>query len=106
MTFGMLCLAIAAGLCGSLCTRASRGFTRWGWGIAAIAGYAIATVLLSWLVQRLPVGLVYAVWTGAAAVVLVAVDRVFFAVRTSRVQLGGMAVTLLGIVLLGTGTGG
>lgn len=101
MTIVVLALAIASGLSGTLFTRASRGFTRWGCALAAVVSFAMATLLLSWLVQRLPVGLVYAVWTGTAAVVLVVVDRIFFAVRTSRVQLAGMALTLLGVTILG-----
>ncbi|GAB3158203.1 multidrug efflux SMR transporter [Amycolatopsis stemonae] len=101
MTFVVLALAIASGLSGTLFTRASRGFARRVPGLAAIASFAAATLLLSWLVQRLPVGVVYAVWTGTAAVVLVLVDRIFFAVRTSPVQLAGMALTLAGVTLLG-----
>ncbi|MCR6487483.1 SMR family transporter [Amycolatopsis sp. OK19-0408] len=101
MTIVVLALAIASGLSGTLFTRASHGFTRWASALAAVVSFAMATLLLSWLVQRLPVGLVYAVWTGTAAVVLVIVDRIFFAVRTTPVQLAGMAVTLAGVTILG-----
>lgn len=103
MEFVALTFAIGSGLAGALFTRASRGFTRWGYGLAAVASYAAATALMAWLVQRLPVGLVYAVWTGAAAVILVIVDRVLFGVRSRPLQLVGMAVTLLGIAILGVG---
>ncbi|WP_290061864.1 DMT family transporter [Amycolatopsis solani] len=101
MTFLVLALAIASGLSGTLFTRASHGFKRWRPALAAVVSFACATLLLSWLVQRLPVGFVYAVWTGTAAVVLVVVDRLFFGVRTRPVQLLGMALTVLGVTILG-----
>lgn len=100
MSFVVLGVAIVSGVSGTLLTRASRGFKRWGYGVGAVAAYAVATVLLAWLVQRLPVGVVYALWTGVAAVVLLGVDRFVFKVPMDRVQLAGMAVTLVGVVLL------
>ncbi|WP_239580462.1 multidrug efflux SMR transporter [Streptomyces sp. HB132] len=101
----ILSCAVLSGLAGTLCTRASEGFTRWGYAIAALASYAAATAAMAWLVQHEPVGLVYAVWTGAAAVALVAIDRLFYEVRLSALQLAGVAATVVGIGLLGTGMG-
>jgi small multidrug resistance pump len=100
VTFVVLGLAIASGVSGTISTRASRGFRKWWWGVAGVVSYAIATVLMAWLVQRLPVGVVYAAWTGTAAAVLLLIDRVVFKVKTHPIQLVGMAITLLGVVLL------
>lgn len=101
----MLAAAVVAGVSGTLFTRASKGFSRWAYSAAAVASYGLATVLMAWLVQRLPVGVVYAVWTGAAALVLLAIDTIMFKVRTRPWQLAGMAVTLAGVALLGTVVG-
>lgn len=101
----MLAAAIASGVVGTLCTRASRGFQRWGYGLSAVAAYGLATVLLAWLVMHLPVGAVYAVWTGTAAVVLLVIDTLIFGVRITWLQRAGMLVTLTGVGLLGTALG-
>ncbi len=98
----MFVLAIGSGASGTVLTRASNGFRRVGYSLGAIAAYGVATVMLALLLQRMPVGIVYAVWTGAAAVVLLAIDRVAFQVRTSGPQLVGVAITIVGVALLGT----
>jgi small multidrug resistance pump len=100
MVFVMLGLAVASGTSGTLLTRASHGFSRWRYGLAAVLAYAVATVVMAWLVQRLAVGVVYAVWTGAAAVLLMAIDTLAFKVRTHPMQRIGMAITVAGVVLL------
>jgi small multidrug resistance pump len=94
--------AIAGGVTGTLMTRASRGFTRYRPALAAIAAYALATVLEAWLLQRIPAGVVYAVWTGTAAAVLVAVDHCVFHLPHRWPQLVGMLITLAGVAVLST----
>lgn len=98
----MFAAAIGSGVAGTLFTRASAGFRRWGYAVGAIAAYTVATFMMALLLQRLPVGIVYAVWTGAAAVVLLLVDRFVFKVEARRPQLIGMAITIAGVALLGT----
>lgn len=98
----MFAAAIGSGVTGTLFTRASKGFKRWGYSLGAIGAYAVATFMMALLLQRLPVGIVYAIWTGAAAVVLLLIDRFAFKVRTRAPQLVGMAVTIIGVALLGT----
>jgi small multidrug resistance pump len=102
----VLTLAIGSGVCGTLLTRISNGFKRWGYGLLGVVAYGIATVLLAWLVQRMPVGAVYAIWTGSAAVVLLVIDRLFFAVRIRPLQLVGMVAVLSGVMLLSIGEAG
>ncbi|MET8922529.1 SMR family transporter [Streptomyces sp. NPDC004623] len=105
MTTAVLGLAVLSGLGGTLCARASNGFTQWTFACAATLCYTVATVAMAWLVQRAPVGLIYAVWTGAASVVLVAIDRIRHQVRLSVLQSAGVVATVAGVALLGTGMG-
>lgn len=102
MSFVLSALAIASGICGTLLTRASDGFTRWGYGLASITSYMVATVLLAWLVQRFPVGVVYVLWAGAATVILLTIDILVIKIRATSLQLCGMGVTLVGVMLLAT----
>lgn len=102
MALLMLAAAIASGVTGTLCTRASQGLRRWGYTLGAVGAYGIATVLLAQLVLHLPMGVVYAVWTGSAAVILLAIDTWAYKVSTTWFQRAGMLVTLIGVALLGT----
>lgn len=98
----MLAAAVASGVSGTLCTRASQGLRRWGYALGAVAAYGVATALLSWLVLHLPLGVVYSAWTGSAAVILLAVDTLVHGVETTWVQRAGMLLTIAGVALLGT----
>ncbi len=45
----------------------SDGFTRVGWGVATCAAMAVSFVAMSQALKSLPMGTVYAVWTGIGA---------------------------------------
>ncbi len=45
----------------------SDGFTRVGWGVATCAAMAISFLAMSQALKSLPMGTVYAVWTGIGA---------------------------------------
>ena len=102
MTFLIFGLAVTSGVAGTLSARASRGSTRAQYAVMAAASYAVATLAEAWLVQRVPVGIVYAVWTGTAAAVLLGIDRVVFKERVTTVQVVGTVLVLVGVGLLGT----
>ena len=103
MIVPVLLLAISSGVSGTLLTRASRGFKRWKFGLLAVLAYALATVLLSWLMQQMPVGAVYAIWTGSASVVLLVIDRLLFSVHIRPLQYVGIFAVLSGVILLSVG---
>lgn len=102
MTFLVLVAAVTSGVTGTLCTRASQGLRRWNYALGAVAAYGMATVLLAWLVLYVPLGVVYAVWTGSAAVILLLIDTLAYGVVTTWVQRAGMLLTLIGVALLST----
>lgn len=103
MIYAIFGLAIASGVSGTLLTRASQGFRKWHFGLLAVFCYAAATILMGWLVQRIPVGVVYAMWTGVAAVVLLVADRLVYKERLTPMQFVGTGVALVGVVLLSGG---
>lgn len=60
-----MALAIAVEVAGSTALKASEGLSRPGPTAAVLAAYAVTFYLLSVLVRRLPLGVVYPVWAGA-----------------------------------------
>lgn len=104
MDYLLLVLTVAVGVCGTLSIRASRGLRRPVPVLVALICYAAATVGLARLVLTMPVGVLYAVWAGLASVTLLAIDWLVFKERLRWVHPLGIAVILVGVVLLSAET--
>lgn len=100
MVYALLGTAVLSGVLGSTALKLSAGFRRPWPVVGTVAGYGVATVALGLLMERLPVGVIYAVWGGGAAVLLTVVDRVVFGVRSSAVRLVGIALIVGGALVL------
>jgi small multidrug resistance pump len=70
----LLGTAIVAEVIGTSFMKSSEGFTRLGPSLVVVLGYGLAFYLLSLTLQRMPVGVAYAVWsgTGIALITLIA----------------------------------
>lgn len=77
---------------------ASQGMTRWGYGVAAMAGYALCFWLLAFAMTRIPMGVAYAVWSGVGIVAIAAIGWIVFRQNLSWAQLGFMALILIGAI--------
>jgi len=100
LDFLLLIPTVAVGVCGTLSIRASRGLRRGVPVVAALICYALATLGLARLVRTMPVGVLYAVWAGLASVALLAIDWLVFKERLRWTHPLGIAVILVGVVLL------
>ncbi|TCP47351.1 small multidrug resistance pump [Tamaricihabitans halophyticus] len=105
MSVLLLAAAVGCGVSGTLLVKLSAGFRRWWPSVGSLIAYAGATVLLARLVEMLPVGVVYAVWTGIAAIVLLVVDRLFFGERLGWRHGVGVGLVVAGITLINFGGG-
>lgn len=77
---------------------ASQGMTRWGYGIAAMAGYSLCFWLLAFAMTRIPMGVAYAVWSGLGIVAITAIGWVVFRQNLTLAQAGFMALILIGAI--------
>ncbi|MDN5872895.1 MAG: multidrug efflux SMR transporter [Sinobacteraceae bacterium] len=96
----LLGLAIAAEVAATSALKASDGFTRWGAVAVVVAGYGVALYLLAVTLRVLPVGVVYAVWSGLGIVFITAIGWWFFGQRLNAGALAGIALILAGVVIL------
>lgn len=76
------------------------GYTRPGWSALSLALLAAFVWLLGRVLQALPVGTAYAVWTGIGAVGTVLMGIILFGESLSAARLGGISLVLVGIVTL------
>lgn len=95
-----LTLAIVAEVTATTALKASVGWSRPGPVMAVVCGYGLAFYALSQVLRSIPVGISYAIWSGAGLVLVALVDWALYAQRLRPAQLGGMAVIGVGIVWL------
>ena len=101
MTFNpwaLLLGAIALEVVSTSLLNASQGMTRWGYGVAAMAGYGVCFWLLAFAMTRIPMGVAYAVWSGLGIVVIAAIGWIVFRQNLSWAQAGFIALILVGAI--------
>lgn len=76
------------------------GYTRHGWSVVSVLLLAAFVYLLGKVLEVLPVGTAYAVWTGIGAAGTVIMGVVLFGETLGPLRLGGVVVVLAGIAML------
>lgn len=100
MAWLTLAAAIVAEVVATSALKAAEGFSR-PWPTAlTIAGYAAAFFLLSLTLRTIPVGVAYAVWSGAGIVLVSAVAWALYGQRLDPPALVGIGLILAGVLVL------
>jgi small multidrug resistance pump len=95
-----LALAIVAEVIATSALKASEGFTRSTPSLIVAAGYAVAFYGLSQTLKSMPVGLAYAIWSGAGIVLVTAIACVVFKQRLDLPALAGMGLIIAGVLVI------
>ena len=101
----LLLLAITAEVIGTSCLKLSAGMSRPLPTLVVLVAYGSAMVLLSRVVQTLPLGLSYALWSGIGIVAITLVGMVAYGQNPSVSQLAGMGLITAGVVIVNLGGG-
>ncbi len=80
--------------------RASDGFTRLRSAAIVVVGYGVSFYLLSLTLRTLPVGIVYAVWSGTGIVLITLVATMLFEQRPDLPTMLGVGLIVAGVVVL------
>lgn len=96
----LLLLAIGAEVIGTSCLKLSEGFTKPGPTLVVLLAYALSMTLMSRVVQVLPMGVTYALWSGLGIVAIVLIGMALYQQTPSAGQLAGMALITVGVVLV------
>lgn len=100
MTYLLLVVAIAFEVIATSALKATEGFTRLGPSIVTIFGYSLAFYFLSLTLKTMPVGIVYAVWSGAGVVLIAAIGWVYYRQSIDLPGLIGVALILAGVLVV------
>ncbi|RMG57524.1 MAG: QacE family quaternary ammonium compound efflux SMR transporter [Gammaproteobacteria bacterium] len=100
MAWLYLALAVVAEVVATSALKAADGFTRPVPVVLVVVGYGLAFWLLSLLLRELPVGIVYAIWSGLG-IVLVTLAAIFlYGQRPDMPALIGMGLIVAGVVVI------
>lgn len=98
--FIYLSMAIVAEVIATTMLKASEGFTRLWPSLAVVVGYAVAFWGLSMVVKTMPLGIVYAIWSGMG-IVLVSIAAVFvYQQKLDLPAVVGMGLIIAGVLVI------
>lgn len=99
-TLMYLVLTIGFEVFGTACIQASAQFSRFWPSVGVVVGYAAAFWFLSLALTKLPLGIVYATWSGAGIVLVATVGFLVFGQRIDGPAMLGMAMIIAGLVTM------
>ena len=100
MTYLYLLVAIVCEVIATSALKQADGFTRLWPSLVCIAGYGAAFYLLSIPLKTMPVGIVYAIWSGAGIVLIAAVGIVWFKQSLDLAAVIGLALIIAGVLIV------
>ncbi|MCG2575119.1 multidrug efflux SMR transporter [Acinetobacter sp. ME22] len=96
----LLCIAIISETIATTFLKLSNGFTSPIYSVITIVGYMLSFYLLSIIVKELPIGIVYAVWSGIGIVLISFIGYFLFGQSLNIVSLCGITFIITGVVLV------
>jgi small multidrug resistance pump len=100
MAYILLAAAIVFEVVGTTLLKFSDGFTRFWPSAGTLVTYAISFVLLAQTLKSVPVGTAYAIWSAAGTALIAAIGIVFLGESTTVARLSGIALVVVGVVIL------
>jgi small multidrug resistance pump len=95
-----LALAISTEVVATTALKLSDGFTRLGWGGVVVVGYGISFYALSVSLRTIPLGVVYAIWSGIGTAAIVVIGFFLFREVLDAMKLAGIGLIIIGVVML------
>ncbi|WP_327681749.1 DMT family transporter [Kitasatospora sp. NBC_00458] len=100
MPYVLLALAILSEVCATSCLKLTEGFTRLWPSVGVAIGYVLSFYLLGKALKHIPVSVAYAVWSGAGTAAVAGIGVVAFGESLGRLQWLGLALVIIGVVVL------
>lgn len=95
-----LIIAIVTETIGTTALQASQQFTRLWPSALCVVAYAASFYLLALALKEMPVGILYAIWSGLGIVLIAAIGYVVFGQKLDLPAILGISLILMGIVII------
>ena len=100
MNYLFLGIAILFEVVATTALKQTDGFTRLLPSLLAVTGYALAFYFLSLPMRSLPVGIIYALWSGIGMVFIAGIGWVLFHQSLDLAAIIGIALIISGVIVL------
>lgn len=96
----LLGIAIVSEVIATSALKAAEGFTRPLPSLVVVIGYGIAFYCLSLVLRTLPVGVVYAIWSGAGVALIALAGWLLYGQALDLPAIVGMTLIVTGVIVL------
>jgi small multidrug resistance pump len=100
LNYAYLAISILAEVIATSALKASEGFTRVLPSAVVAIGYVISFYFLSLTLKVLPVGIVYAIWSGIGIVLISAIGWVLYGQKLDAAAIAGMSLIVAGVLIV------
>jgi small multidrug resistance pump len=100
MPYLFLAIAIVAEVIATSALKASEEFSKPLPSIAVVIGYGVAFYCLSITLKSIPVGVTYAIWSGAGIFLIAAVGWIAFGQKLDPAAMIGMGLIVAGVIVM------
>ena len=98
--FFILIVAVMFETIGTTALQASQQFTKVGPSVIVVISYAMAFYLLALTLKSMPVGIMYAIWSGSGIVLIALIGWIVFRQTLDLPAILGMTLILTGILII------
>lgn len=105
LALGLLFLAITIEVGSTAALPRTEGFRDPFWAAVVVAGYATSIWLLAIVVQRLPVSVTYAVWSGLGTAAIAVVGVLFLGESWNLLKVLALTMIVAGVLILNLQSG-
>jgi small multidrug resistance pump len=95
-----LMIAVACEVTATMALKLSDGFTRLWPTLISMTGYTLALYFLSITMRTLPVGIIYALWSGLGILIIVGAAWFFYRQTLDMPALLGLGLIIAGIIII------
>lgn len=95
-----LALAILCEVIATSALKASSGFTRLGPSLVVVIGYGVAFYCLSLSLRTIPLGIVYAVWSGSGVALITLIGWLVYGQVLDLAAILGLSLIVSGVLVL------
>lgn len=98
--YAYLAISIVAEVVATSALKASEGFTRLLPSAIVAIGYAISFYFFSLTLKVMPVGIVYAIWSGVGIILIAAIGWLLYGQKLDAAAMAGMALIVAGVLVV------
>ncbi len=98
--YAVLALAILCEVIATTAMKSAEGFTRLWPSVVVAVGYGAAFFFLSLVLDRIPVGIAYGIWSGAGIVLVTLAAWAMYGQRPDLPAFAGIALIVAGVLVL------